>query len=296
MKKNVYIIFLCFALTKVFAQHQQFYSQYVYSGLLINPAYAGSQDALSFTTIVKKQWVGLQGTPNSLNFALHTPLRQKTSNIGLAIVSDKIGITTSNQLSGVYAYKLKIKKSVLSLGLKAELEIIKNDWSLIKTTTENDPTFTSQVQVKYNPNFGAGAYYYTKNLFAGISFPTLYNLGYKELNKFNHANIYGGYLISATTNFKLKPSVLIKYIKNSPIQYDITNTFYVLQNYGIGVGYRSNDAIYFYLDLKLNNQINVGYAYDYTLTKIKNYTHGSHEIMLRYLFNYKINSKSVRYF
>lgn len=283
-------------LSHMWAQHQPFYSQYIYSGLLINPAYAGSQDALNFTAVVKNQWTGVQGSPKNINIAIHSPLRQKTSSIGLTVNSEKIGITTSNEIAGIYSYKLKIRKSILALGLKAGMEIIKNDWSQIKTTTENDPTFMNQAQVKYNPNFGAGAYFYNSKSFAGISFPTLYNVGLKDLNKFNHANIYGGHLFSISDDFKIKPSVLFKYLKDSPIQYDLTTTVYILKNYGLGLGYRSSADLYFYVDLKLNNQLNIGYAYDYSLTKIRTYSHGSHEIMLRYLFNYNINSKSVRYF
>ena len=89
---------------------------------------------------------------------------------------------------------------------------------------------------------------------------------------------------------------MVKYIKNSPIEADITSTFYIKHFFGFGVGYRTKDAAYAFLDLKLNDQLNLGYGYDFTLTSIRHYSGGSHEFMLRYLFKYKINSKSVRFF
>jgi type IX secretion system PorP/SprF family membrane protein len=94
----------------------------------------------------------------------------------------------------------------------------------------------------------------------------------------------------------IKPSVLLKYLPASPLQYDVTGTFYVSKLLGVGFGYRSSDAIYALLDIKITDQFNLGYSYDFTTSKLKNYSGGSHELMLRYLFKYSVNSKSVRYF
>ncbi len=45
------------------AQQDPQYTQYMYNTEVVNPAYAGSRDALSFGLLYRTQWVGLDGAP-----------------------------------------------------------------------------------------------------------------------------------------------------------------------------------------------------------------------------------------
>ena len=130
------------------AQHQTFYSQYIYSGLLINPAYAGSQDALNITAAYRNQWTGFTGAPKNFSLAAHTPLRNKKTNLGILVSNEKFGITSKTDLNIAYAYRIKMKESSLSFGLQAGIDFIRNDWNLVKTTDQNDPNFIAQNQTK----------------------------------------------------------------------------------------------------------------------------------------------------
>jgi type IX secretion system PorP/SprF family membrane protein len=105
-----------------------------------------------------------------------------------------------------------------------------------------------------------------------------------------------GFLVKINDNLKLRPAGLLKYVKVSPPEGDLSCSVYIKEFFGIGLGYRSNDAAYAFVDLKLNEQFSAGYCYDYTLSSLSRYSGGSHEFMLRYLFSYKLNTKSPRYF
>ena len=47
-------------ITEGFSQQDPHYTQYMYNMSVMNPAYAGSRDALSITLLGRKQWVGFQ--------------------------------------------------------------------------------------------------------------------------------------------------------------------------------------------------------------------------------------------
>ncbi|HEX8517854.1 MAG TPA: type IX secretion system membrane protein PorP/SprF [Bacteroidia bacterium] len=278
------------------AQHAFQYSQYYFSGILINPAYAGSQGALNFTTIYRNQWTGMEGAPENISIGLHSPLRNDKVNAGLIFLNNKYGLTCESQFLGVYAYRLKFKKSSLSFGLQAGVKARKNDWSKIETTEENDPLFEGNVQRTLNGTAGFGIFYKSDKLFAGVSSPVLYTTEQNFSFQYCPVVFSAGLLLKINDNLKVRPAGLVKYISNSPVAADISAALYIKEIIGIGAGYRSEDAVYAFTDIKLNDQFSAGYSYDYTLSPLNNYSNGSHEIMLRYLFNYKLNVKNPRYF
>ena len=294
MKKVFFIAILFFWMQRAFAQHDNLYSQYMFNGLLINPAYAGSNDVLNTTLVNRNQWVGFNGAPRTSTFSLHTPLKNKKLNVGITFTNDQFGITTQNKINGVFAYRLFFKKSSLSFGLQLGVDFIKNNWNSIQTTAPGDQVFTSQYSSQSLPQTGFGVYYKAKKFYAGVSSPDMLSIGTSEL-VYKSAFLTAGYLFDLSENIKLKPSVLVKYIKNSPFEIDI-NAIVYFKIVGIGCSYRSNDAMVFLATVNINKQFSAGYSYDLTTSKLSTYVRGSHEIMLKYEFGYKVNPQSPRYF
>ena len=295
MKKLVYMIFLFVAALASRAQHGAMYSQYMFNGLLINPAYAGSNEVLNATAINRNQWVGFDGAPRTTTFSLHSPLKNKKINLGITFINDQYGITKQNKINAVYAYRLFFKSSSLSFGIQAGVNFVRNNWSQINTTTTGDQVFTSQFSQQNIPQTGFGMYYKHQKFFAGVSAPDLLTLKKIDGLLYKPALFSAGYLFSVSEDLKIKPSLVFKYIRNSPVEVDINANVY-FKAFGLGLSYRTNDAMIFMATYNINQQFSAGYSYDLTISKLGTFVRGSHEIMLKYEFGYKVNPQSTRYF
>jgi type IX secretion system PorP/SprF family membrane protein len=292
MRILFYILFILWSCCAI-AQHNSSYSQYMFNGLLINPAYAGSNDALNLTALYRKQWTGIDNAPNTLSFTAHTPLKNKKVNLGLILINDRYGITEHMKASLIYAYRVKLFRGSLSFGLLGGVDSYTMDWSRVKTTQQGDASFSSNGQKRIYPEAGFGIYYHSQKFFLGLSAPDLY---YNTFSVNRTMALSAGGLLNVSDNFKIKPAVMVKYILNSPVDANISSTFYWKDIVGIGVGYSYNTSLIGLLDLKINDQFRIGYSYDYATTALSKYSTGSHEVMLRYLFHYKVRSLSTRYF
>ncbi|MCW3072486.1 MAG: hypothetical protein JWO44_2376 [Bacteroidetes bacterium] len=294
LKKILFILF--FISTAAYAQHNFLYSQYYFSGILINPAYAGSQGALNFTSIYRNQWAGMEGSPENISVGIHSPFKKGKANAGLVFLNNKFGISCETKFLGVYAYRIKAGKGSLSFGLQGGVEFDKNNWNEVETTEGNDPVFTDVPNKSTSGIFGFGLFYKAEKMFIGLSSPQLYSTAKDVDIAYTPLLLSAGFLVKINDNLKLRPAGLLKYVKGSPPEGDLSCSVYIKEFLGIGLGYRSNDAAYAFVDLKLNEQFSAGYCYDYTLSSLSRYSGGSHEFMLRYLFSYKLNTKSPRYF
>ena len=105
-----------------------------------------------------------------------------------------------------------------------------------------------------------------------------------------------GFLIRLNPDLLLKPSVLVKYLRNSPVEADINANLIIKDAFWIGASYRTGDAVVGMLEYQINPQFRIGYAFDYSITELQKYHNGSHEFMLRYEFGYKVKAMSPRYF
>src|SRR5687768_5322954 len=103
---------------KLRAQQSIVYSQYIFNGLLINPAYAGSHVQLSSTLSYRNQWINFDGAPTTATFGIHSAFRKEKVGVGLLMTSDKIGSYSNTGVYGSYAYIIRAPKGVISLGVQ----------------------------------------------------------------------------------------------------------------------------------------------------------------------------------
>ncbi len=90
MRYLIIILFASFVNT-VNAQQRAMFTQYMFNGLAINPAYSSVDDALSFTGIYRQQWTGFDGAPNTQSFTVHSPLKGSNTSVGFMLTRDHIG-------------------------------------------------------------------------------------------------------------------------------------------------------------------------------------------------------------
>lgn len=283
--KTIVFVSLLFTGSLASAQQQVMFSQYMFNSLAINPAYAGSQESLSMTALMREQWVGLDGAPSTQTFSAHTPFEKKRIGVGLMVIHDKIGITNQTGAYGSYAYKIPTEKGELSLGLQAGFTHYRAEYSEISLT---DPTFQTGDISEFHPNFGFGVYYSTERFYAGFSAPQLVQSRMDRNNDFSesiikrHYFIHSGYVFDLNPDLKLKPSALIKIVEGAPVQIDLNANFYYKNLVGLGASWRSMDAIVMLLQVQITEQLQFGYAYDFGTTDIRRVSSGSHEFYLNY--------------
>lgn len=292
-----------------FAQSEPMFSQYTFNEIFINPAYSGSHEALSISAVMREQWVNFDGAPSTKTLTMHTPVFKSKVGIGLTIYQDDIGVSSQTGFFGNYTYRIKLNKGVLSLGMLGGVSGYQERLQEVKTVTA-DSKFSSNTPMTFAPNFGFGAYYYTKKFYLGLSTPRMMEntlvigpqnnierVDGKYAGDELHYFLATGLIIDINPFFKLRPSGMVKAVLNAPVEYDANIAAFLYNVLWVGTGYRSGDAVNFLTAIQLNNQFRVGYSYDYTITPLKNVAGGSHEISLNYILKYKSNKiTSPRYF
>jgi len=276
-------------------------SQYVLNPLSINPAYAGSRGALNIAAFYRRQWTGIPGAPETMTLASDAPFLNSKLGLGIVITNDKIGVTKETHFVTDYSYKINMRNGVLSLGLGAGLITTNTTWSDLVVLDQGDENMLVDSRVFVVPDFSFGAFYSSNSYFAGFSIPKL--LGYKfDFNKNKYTLYFNphqydylinvGYVYTLTSKIKLLPSALITYTPNQKLLYDLN--LYTSLNDRIwgGLSYRNMRSFGALIQFALNNQIRVAYTYDFDFGQLGHYSNGSHEIMLRYVFHYKVEAVS----
>ena len=292
-----------------YAQQDPMFTHYAFNTLAINPAYAGTRDALTITGLNRMQWVSFSGAPITQTITAHTPIINKNIGLGLSLLNDKIGPTNTLSFYVDFSFKIKInEKAKLSFGLKSGLNYKKANLSDLLVTDPSDPMFLADQKSKLLPNFGFGLYYYTDKYYVGISIPKLLENNFTENTVNGDANLasdkkhyflIGGAVFNLSEDIKLKPTSFVKVTSGAPIQMDLTANFILKDKFSFGLMYRTGDAFGVLVGMNITDQLSVGYSFDWSMTnKTFKYNQGSHEIMIRYDLMFKESKiiRSPRYF
>jgi len=307
MKKVLLLVVLAFSTVSIFAQQEMMVSQYMFNGLLLNPAYAGTHEYFSASVLHRSQWVKFDDSPVSQVFSIDGPIAKNKLGVGLLVTNDKLGVTSALDVSGNLSYKLDLGVGHLSFGLKAGISSYSANLNDLVVWDNDDPLYAQgNISNEMVTKFGFGMYYYTEKFYAGLSVPTIYSIDKGIISENSDEDSYftqhyylnTGYVFETSSIFAVKPSILVKYEPAAPVEIDINCNFLFFQKFWLGAGYRSGDALVGMLEYNITPQLRAGYAYDYTLTDIADYSSGSHEIMIAFDFgkNVQIKTRSPRYF
>jgi type IX secretion system PorP/SprF family membrane protein len=311
--KGLFIMFMVASGLSSEAQQDPMYTQYMFNTQTINPAYAGTWDALSFMVLGRQQWAGLEGAPQTYTFSMQAPLKNERVALGLNLISDKIGLEKRFYMFGDYSYLLPINEGMkLRLGLKGGFTNYSNNLSEYQTNAPGsgivDPTFQGEIDQKFAPNFGIGGFLYGKKYYVGLSIPKVINTEFENnYNNFSvsaelrHYFLMAGLIVDLGENLKFKPTMLTKATFSSdfgaPVQLDLTASFLIKERFWLGAMYRTGDSFGFIAQWIIDKKMRIGYAYDYTTTNLQNFHSGSHEIMVSYELRFlKEMFASPRYF
>ncbi|MHC5201511.1 PorP/SprF family type IX secretion system membrane protein [Myroides sp. LJL119] len=288
----------------IHAQQDPQYTQYMYNTSQINPGYVASKDVLSIFGVYRTQWVGLQGAPKTTNLALSSPISNNGLALGVNYTNDRLGAMDENTVSLNLGYSINIGYDYhLAFGLKASANMLNVDYSRLHIYDQSDPFTQNNISNKFTPNIGAGLYLYSDKMYLGASVPQFLSTTAYDDNQITtmrekmHFYLMGGYVFDINYNIKLKPAFLLKTVQGAPLQVDLSANVLFNEKFTLGAGYRWDSALSALAGFQVNQNIFIGYSYDFETTKLAHYNSGSHEIFLRFeLFNSNKRINTPRFF
>ena len=308
---------------RLLAQQTVQFSQYVFNGLAVNPAYAGYKEDWTVNLSSRIQWVGFPGAPQTGVTSIDGTAANN-SNVGLGLIAtfDRLGPETISSIYANYAYRLQLdeldtKRLCFGIGFGAEQYSLNG--SEFTPIDAGDPGVPAGLVSKFTPDFRFGAYYYSPNVYVGAS---VFNLLAQAIDNIDgdtplikpDRTLYltGGTLLPLAKDIDLRPSLMIKEDFKGPTNLNITAFLAFNRKIWLGASYstgvpiwKSNlqnnldnaDAVTAIVEFYINDHFRVGYSYDFTTSALANYQSGSHEISLTLSFGRaKQRIVSPRYF
>ena len=280
--------FLTFFTTASNGQFEPQFTQYMFNEMFINPAYAGSRECISITGAYRNQWAGMEGAPKTQTASIHSPLKNNRTALGLSLMNEEIGVTSDLSVFGSYAYRVHTVKGTFSMAVSGGLIHHQEKLPELNVGAFGDYVFMGVPRATV-PNAGFGTYFNTDDFYIGISIPRLLQnrpdrgTG-RPLNKINvdlwHYYLMGGYVFPLNDNLKLRTTCMIKAVSGAPVIADIGAHLRFNDHLWLGGSYRTSDSWSGMFQLQLNPQMRLGYSYDYTLTRLRTFNSGTHEITL----------------
>lgn len=267
-------------------------SQYNSNDYLYDPAVAGSRPWFEIRSTHRNQWVGIQDAPRTFMLSATTPLG---TNMGLGgyIFTDNVGPSRRTGMQLSYAYHLRITEDIkLGLGLSFGMLQFLIDGSKIEFHDPDEPLMDDQLRGSLMPDATFGLYLYHEKWWFGATAPQLLHnrvIFFDDQDQsFStlaaHYYALGGYRFAIGEDLKLEPSFLLKYVDPVPPKLDLTATVRYRDMVWLGATYRTEDALSFMVGYWMKKTFQFGYSYDLTTTNLRNYTSGTHEVMLGVTF------------
>jgi type IX secretion system PorP/SprF family membrane protein len=270
-------------------------SQYNSQDYLFDPAVAGSRPWFEIRSAHRNQWVGIQDAPRTFVLSATTPLG-RTMGLGGYVFTDNVGPSRRTGMQVSYAYHLKITDEIkLGLGLSFGMLQYLIDGSKIQFHDPDEPLMDDQLRGSLMPDATFGAYLYHERWWFGATAPQLlrnrvlfYDGNDQSMSTLAaHYYAMGGYRLPLGSELQLEPSFLVKYVDPVPPKIDLTATLRYQNKVWLGATYRTEDAISIIVGYWMKETFQFGYSYDLTTTNLRNYSSGTHEVMLGITFGKK---------
>ncbi len=302
------VVGLLAVMPDIWAQQFPLYSQYTMNGFLLNPSYAGSDYYTTFGLTVREQWLSLPNAPSTYAAAFQTrilndsyitkstavrkkidrPTKGGRVGVGGYLFSDHNGIMHRTGLQLAYAYHLPIgidQQLSFGLSLSAYQYFVDISGAVMPDDVQDD-LLNNYDQVVYIPDANFGVSYMTRNYYAGFAMTNLFrgalmigNGGENGRSELGHYFLTGGIRLYPGVDWIIEPSIMFKSsdMVFKSFQVDLTGRVYYKDDYWLGLSYRTGDAIVMLAGLKVD-RFYIGYAFDFTMSEIRSYTYGTHEL------------------
>lgn len=286
----IFLFVICSAPT--FAQQLPQYTQWSWHQFAQNPAHAGIKQCIDIHSLYRLQWVGFEGAPRSGFLTLSVPLNVKRRQylsarhgLGLKFETDEIAQFSIQRFNLAYAAHFNFNQNDrLSLGLYGGFIQTGYDPSNI-TTAEPDPVTENQGSF-FAPDASFGAWYNSSSFYVGLVLQNLMpakwdGIGTDSQNRF-HTILQGGYLQKMNDDFSLLPTFQAKFARRGKSTADLAVHVDYRNTFSLGLGFRTSDALLFLAQVKIKDQLSIGYSFDFTLSDIQLGAKNTHEVSIRF--------------
>jgi type IX secretion system PorP/SprF family membrane protein len=274
------------------AQQLPLYSKYSFNRFALNPAYAGNKNRIEAIATHRNHLMGFEGAPTTQLVSVTAPIQKRYIGLGLRIMSDQIGATSQGSAVVAGNYFIGFGPGRLAMGFELGVHTYQIDWESIVKRHDNDAAIPTENRTIAVPDGGFGIFFNSENFYFGYSIQHMIRskLKYTDIEtesiaRFRmHHYINTGAVFELNESINIEPHLLLKMVKAAPWQLDIGGYAIYRNMIGVGVGYRTGDAIFFTSKIEVKQQFYVGYSYGMRIGQLATYSASSHEVMFGYFY------------
>ncbi len=281
------ILVLLFNTSNNWSQSDVKLSSFFLTPITYNPAYAGSYEGMSFTSLYSSQWVGFDGAPKTLFVNGHGTFFGPNTGLGAEIMHDEIGVTTDTKMLGNYAHHLRLNDNWrLALGIKAGVSWYSVDYNKLRIRNTNEFNSLKTDITNIDINFGAGLFIHSDKFYLGIGVPnfleTTYLDDYNATLSNSRPNYYlsTGYKFDLENDIYLQPSALVRVVDGAPINAMFAGTLNWQEKFYGSLNIDLNSTIGGFTGFRFAEKYLLGYSYDSSINKFSTSNGGIHSFFL----------------
>ena len=310
-----YIVLFLFGVAALCARAQfdPQMGQYMYMAASYNPAAAGEGDMMKVFGAHRMQYVGIQNAPMTTWFSFTSPfVIGKTSHgAGVRFMNDRFGLFTNQAFYVQYAYRQKLGKGYLSVGVDLGFvnvgfkgdSVNLDQLGAADYFDRNDEAIPNGDKSGMTFDMGIGVYYTTPTWWVGGSYshltqPSVIWADATETEMRLRGTMYvaGGYhfRLKNHKDWQLQPSaMLMTDFRDWDI--DLTLMCEYRDKYRWGLGYRIMGSVNILVNIDIIAGLQLGYSCELPTSKLMRESYGSHEIYLAYSFDILKPKRTNRY-
>lgn len=289
MNRNL-ITSICVMLFFVsYGQQQSLFTNVLANPLHYSPAYVGSTNYHEVSFFNRNQWVGFKDAPRNFYLNFHGSYKNKAKHgYGVQLLTEQFGLVGKTGIYVNYGYQIKMSsKWKMGLGIRPGFVQYRVRLYDAVIADEGDPILSGNTYSGNAFDVNAGFRLYSDQFeFSGAIDHLIgqsMNLKSYNQNLQFHYTLMSSYKFIFKKDWELRPAVLFRYTKPVPAQVSILAQLSYKDKFFGGLNFRTKDAMGVFLGLRLKSRLSITYGYDYSYTKLRKYSAGSHEIGISFI-------------
>ena len=294
MRQLLQILIALLMIETAYSQQQAVYSNFLMNEYFYNPAVAGSKNVHIANVQYRNQWVGFEDAPVNFTANFYGSFKNNAKNgYGISLVNERAGLMNTTGVYIDYAHHFKLSQKIkLGLGIRPGYVQYRVRLYDAIVADQGDDVVTGSVYAANAFDVNTGFHLYSDKFFLMGSVQHLLGDEIKftsyNSNLAFHYNLIAGYNFAfKKKKVELQPSFMLKYVDPVPMQYSAMLKTTFNKKYWFGLIYRSDDALGLSLGMWVKERFNIAYGYDYSLSPIRKYNSGSHEVALSMIITKK---------